>query len=156
MSNQLDRTSESYARAVEKIVTVQPKTRQVDKFQFTVQGSGGNSYHVFLNEDSYGCECRYNRKAAICYHVVAADLRKQEVTEWAYQFCAGAYEYTAGLKTLIAIRTREIAEHRANCATCNDGEECSRVHKLLEKLYPLAQAFQPAWKIKNEVTNDIK
>ncbi|MCP9494102.1 MAG: hypothetical protein MSG64_06550 [Pyrinomonadaceae bacterium MAG19_C2-C3] len=157
MSNQIDRASESYARAVEKIVEVQPKIRQTDKFQFTVEGSGGNSYHVFLHNDSYGCECRMNRKAALCYHVVAADLRKREVGEWAYSFCTtrAHYIYTAGLKTLIEIRQREIAEHRAGCTSCSQSEECSRVHKLFEKLYPLVQTFQPAWKMKDEVSNDI-
>lgn len=142
MKQLLDRNSAEYARAVEKVYSLQPAVRRIDHDHFEVTGSEGTVYSVFLNDDgAFGCDHRYAH--GTCYHVVAADIHRREALA-RFEAEVGCKSFLPGARTLGAIRMRELEAHRAGCDKCRAGEECRRVGKLLERMGSLARAIAQA------------
>ncbi|HZH89165.1 MAG TPA: hypothetical protein VEX70_00960 [Pyrinomonadaceae bacterium] len=136
----IDRNSAEYARAVQKAFDLQPSVTFTDvRGHFEVQGSAGNSYDVFVDENSnYACSCRFGRKEALCYHVVAVDVHRREALA-RFEAEVRSAAFLAGSRTLAIIRQRELEAHRAVCAKCGAGEECRKAIKLLERMGSLAR-----------------
>jgi hypothetical protein len=141
----IDRASAEYARAAEKVFSLQPRVAYTDtRDHFEVAGSAGNTYDVFLSDEgAYGCACRYGRREALCYHVVAVDVHKRETLARFEAEVAGK-PFLPASRTLAICWQRELEAHRAACATCSAGEECMRAGKLMEKMGGLARAIAQA------------
>lgn len=145
MKQIIDRTSAEYARAVEKVYSLQPRVDFTDtRDHFEVSGSQGNTYDVFLNEDGvYACSCRFGRREALCYHAVAVDVHRREALA-RFEAEVGCKAFLPASRTLAIIRQRELSEHRAACDKCRAGEDCRKAGKLLEKMSGLARAIAQA------------
>jgi uncharacterized protein (DUF2126 family) len=147
MKATINRESAEYAKAVEKVYDLQPKIARLDHDHFEVAGSAGstgNTYDVFLNDEgAYGCSCRFGRKEALCYHVVAADVHRREALA-RFEAEVGSKGFLPGSRTLATIRMRELTEHRAGCDKCAAGEECRKAGRMLEKMGSLARQIAQA------------
>lgn len=141
----IDRNSAEYARAVEKVYSLQPAVRYTDtRGHFEVQGSQGNAYEVFLGEDgSYDCRCRFGRKESLCYHVVACDVSCREALA-RFEAEVRSAAFLPASRTLAVIKQRELEAHRAACAKCSAGEECRKAGRMLERMGALAGAIAQA------------
>jgi len=141
----IDRNSIEYAKAAQKVLDLQPRVEYTEsRDQFVVAGSQGNSYDVFLNEDGvYACSCRFGRKEALCYHVVAVDIHRRE-TLARFEAEVRSAAFLPASRTLAVIRRRELTEHRTGCSKCSVGEECKRAGKLLERMGMLARQIAAA------------
>ena len=136
MKQLLDRNSAEYARAVEKVYSLQPAVRRIDHDHFEVTGSEGTVYSVFLNDDgNFGCDHRYAHGS--CYHVVAADIHRREALA-RFEAEVGCKGFLPGSRTLAVIKQRELEAHRAGCDKCRAGEECRKAGRMLEKMGTLA------------------
>ncbi len=144
MKATIDRESDEYARAAQKAFDLQPRVIYTDvRGHFEVQGSAGNTYDVFLNDDIYACSCRFGRREALCYHVVSADIHKRE-TLARFEAEVRCAAFLPASRTLAIIRQRELSEHRAACGRCVASEECKKASKLLERMGSLARAIAQA------------
>jgi hypothetical protein len=144
MMRVIDRNSAEYAKAVQKVYDLQPKITRLDHDHFKVQGSAGNDYDVYVDAiGNYGCACRFGRKEALCYHVVAVDVHRREALA-RFEAEVRSAAFLPASRTLAVIKQRELEAHRAACAKCSAGEECRKAGRMLERMGSLARAIAQA------------
>lgn len=138
----LNRNSESYARATEKVAELKPAVASLGGGVYEVGGSSGNTYIVReVAPGLFDCACRHGRKPAICYHAVAVNIYRRTLLARFHAEVAGCVFEVPDYATqaAAAVAQAKLDEHRACCERCLAGEECRKAQRQMEKAGRLVQ-----------------